>query len=438
MTDPAAAVADAEFSHLMTPFAPFERAPRLAVAVSGGADSLALALLANDWARARRGGVTALTVDHGLRPEAAEEAAQVGSWMARHGIAHVTLTRTGPVPEGDVQAAARRARYRLLEAWCAAAGVLHLLTAHHREDQAETLLLRLARGSGLDGLAGMAAVVERQDCRVLRPFLGTARARLAATLAARGQAWLEDPSNDNPAFARTRLRRAAPWLAAEGLTSTRLATTAAHLARARAALEIAVAQHLARCAWLHPAGFAWLDGARLAAGPREIGLRALGAVIATVGGAPYPPRFAALERLYGMLAVPGASGRTLGGCRILPRRGGRVLVCREAAAAAASCAVAPGMAAWWDGRFRLRLPETAATGLVLGGLGEAGAAAGGAAPDIPAAARPGLPAWRDRLGLLAAPHLGQLRAGSADLLGGDTVPEFCPPRPLTPAGFRVV
>ncbi len=422
----------------MMPFAPFERAPRLAVAVSGGADSLALAVLAAAWARARGGAVTALTVDHRLRPQAAAEAAQVGSWMERHRIAHVTLVRTGPAPQANVQAAARAARYRLLEAWCAAQGALHLLTAHHREDQAETLLLRLARGSGLDGLAGMAAIAERRACRVLRPLLTVERARLAATLTAQRQEWLEDPSNDNPAFARVRFRRAAAMLAGEGLSSARLAATAARLARARAALEAAVARHLALCAWIHPAGFAWLDGARLVAAPQEVGLRALGAVIAAVGGVALPPRLAALERLYRAVAGPLAAGRTLGGCRILPRRG-RVLICREPALAALPLAVSPGEERVWDDRFLLRLSPSAPPGLVLGPLGMAGTGIDPAADrEIPAAARPTLPAIADRTGLVAVPHLGHFRPDAGLGQKNDTVLNFRPRRPLTRAGFRVV
>jgi tRNA(Ile)-lysidine synthase len=215
----------AEFAALMARFAPFEARPHLAIAVSGGADSLALALLADAWARPHGGLVTALTVDHRLRPGSADEAAQVALWLRRRSIAQATLVRDGPGFAGDVQAEARAARYRLLEGWCEGAGVLHLLTGHHREDQAETVLLRLARGSGLDGLAGIPAVTERRDCRILRPLLAIPRARLAATLEAQGQAWVEDPSNRDPAYARVRLRQAEAVLAAEGLTAARLCSS---------------------------------------------------------------------------------------------------------------------------------------------------------------------------------------------------------------------
>jgi len=242
-----------EFAQLMIRFAPYEARPRVAVAVSGGADSLALALLAADWAGAAGGVATAVTVDHRLRPESGAEAAQVAAWLGRLGIAHAILPRTGPALAGDIQAEARAARYHLLEQWCASNGVLHLLTAHHLEDQGETLLLRLARGSGLYGLAGMPALAERAQCRILRPFLEVPKARLGATLAARGQDWIRDPSNRDPAFARVRLRQAEEILAAEGLGARRLAGTAQRLGQARHAFEPAVTRLLASGAWLHPA-----------------------------------------------------------------------------------------------------------------------------------------------------------------------------------------
>jgi tRNA(Ile)-lysidine synthase len=358
----AAPVAPAEFAALMAPFAPFESAPHLAVAVSGGADSMALVLLAARWAAAQGGHVTALTVDHKLRAAAAEEARQVARWLAPRAIAHAILAREAAADGRNIQAAARAARYRLLEGWCAEAGVLHLLLAHHREDQAETLLLRLARGSGLDGLAGMAAVVERPACRLLRPLLTLPRARLCATLEAAGQAFIDDPSNEDMAYARVRLRRMAPLLAEAGLGPERLAAAAGRLAGARSAVERAVAGLLARSALVHPAGFVALDRGALLAAPREVGLRALAAVVTAVGGALYPPRLERLERLHAALAAGLGGGRTLGGCRILERRG-RTLICREPAAVAAPAAAplsaTPGRSRWcliWAMSGRASMP----------------------------------------------------------------------------------
>src|SRR5262249_37631351 len=146
------------------------------------------------------------TVDHGLRPESVAEAAQAAAWCAARGIAHATLRWNGPHPHSGIQAAARAARYRLLEKWCAAEGGLHLLLGHQQEDQAERVLRRGARGRPAGGLAGMASIGERAAVGLLRPLLGMPRERLRATLRAAGQDWIEDPSNLNPAFTRVRLR----------------------------------------------------------------------------------------------------------------------------------------------------------------------------------------------------------------------------------------
>jgi tRNA(Ile)-lysidine synthase len=423
------------FAGLMERFAPFEPSPHLAVAVSGGPDSMALTLLAHEWAKANGGTITALSVDHRLRPESAAEAAQVGAWLAQRGIAHRILTRPArPGGTGGIQAAARAARYALLEEWCRANGVLHLLLAHHREDQAETLLLRLARGSGLEGLAAMAAVVERTDCRLLRPLLGVPHDRLVATLSAVTQPWIEDPGNHDRAYARVRLRQSAPMLAEAGLTPTRLAATAARLGTARAALAAEVAVLLAAAVELHPAGFARLDRARLMAAPPAIGRGALAAVLGAVGGAPFAPRSARLDRLYCELSRPLRGGRTLAGCRLLPHRGG-LLVCREPAAMARPVAAPPGTRVYWDRRFLLSIASDAPQGLSLGALG---ATSLEAARALPGAVRPSLAALSDKKAVVAVPALGYLRADIEGAWLGASSLSFRPTRPLTSASFTVV
>ncbi|MGE5146314.1 MAG: tRNA lysidine(34) synthetase TilS, partial [Candidatus Eiseniibacteriota bacterium] len=362
-----------DFDALMARLGPFERRPALAVGVSGGADSLALVLLAAGWARRRGGIVTALTVDHGLRPEASAEARQVGRWLAARGIAHRRLAWRGPKPRHNIQALARAARYGLLTDWCRREGVLHLAIAHHQDDQAETLLLRLGRGSGLDGLAAMAPVAELAGLRLLRPLLTVPRARLVATLEAMDQDWIEDPTNDDPAHARVRLRALGPALAAEGLSAERLAATARRLGRARAALDQAVAALLARAAALDPAGYCSLDPAPLRDAPDEVALRALGRALTTVSGGAYGPRLDGLERL--MAAIGNGSlggGRTLAGCRIVPRRG-RLLLCREPADIVDERWLEPGRPVLWDGRFQVTLRRTAGRGRVrLAKLGRDG------------------------------------------------------------------
>jgi tRNA(Ile)-lysidine synthase len=438
--EPHAAIGAEEFAGLMARLAPFEPGPRIAVAVSGGADSLALGLLLHDWTGARGGALVALTVDHGLRAESAAEAAFVARTLAPLGLEHRVLRWRGAKPTANVQAAARRARYDLLLRWCARRGLLHLALAHHLDDQAETLLLRLGRGSGLDGLAAMAPIAELPGLRLLRPLMGVPKARLAATLTARGLSWVEDPSNRDPTQARARLRRLMPGLAREGLTPARLAAAAGHLGRARAALDLALARLLVGAVALHPAGFAWLDPAPLLAAPEEVGLRALARVLMTVGGAEYTPRLERLERLYARISAGLERGATLGGCRIVPRRG-QLLVVREAAATR-EIPMRAGQSLRWDGRFEVSVGRRARAGrLGLGALGSAGwAEARAAAPElrespIPAPARTALPALRDARGLLAVPHLGYERADSAGL--GLESCRFRPARGLTSSAFTV-
>ena len=407
----ASALSSEDFAALMEPFGPFEAAPRLAVAVSGGADSLALALLAAEWARARGGDVVALTVDHGLRPGSTAEADLVGTWLTALGVSHHILTWTGPKPAADLQAAARNARYGLLGEFCHSAGILHLLLAHHREDQAETLLLRLGRGSGLDGLAAMAPERVTRWGRLLRPLLDVSRQCLRATLEARGQNWVEDPSNRNLDFARVRLRRLMPDLAAEGLESTRLAATAKRLGRARAALEGALAEAAARSVELSPAGYAFFRTAGFSRLPEEVGLRLLARLVLVVGGGVHGPRLERLERLYGQIRAGLTTSRTLGGCSVVPGDDG-VLVCREVARMAPPVALVPGKTVLWDGRFLAELSPDGPPGLFLGGLGAVGwrglcrMAAGHRLHPLHSCVRPTLPALFDEDGVSAVPHLG--------------------------------
>jgi len=189
-----------EFTAILAALGRFESAPFLAVAVSGGPDSMALAILADRWARERAGEICALSVDHRLRPESGEEIRRLGAWLSARSIRHEILVWAGEKPRSGIQDAARLARYRLLGGWCREHGCLHLLTAHHRDDQIETYLIRRRAHSGPDGLAGMSAIRELADCRLLRPLLGVARDRLFALLKREGQPFIIDPSNFDPVF----------------------------------------------------------------------------------------------------------------------------------------------------------------------------------------------------------------------------------------------
>ncbi len=361
------------FARLMQAVGPFETRPRVAVAVSGGPDSMALCGLMVRWMRSQGGETVALTVDHRLRPESPHEARLVGERLARLGLTHHILTRTGPPLQANVQAAARAARYQLMEEWCRREGVLHLALAHHQDDQAATFLLRLARGSGLRGLAAMTPVVYRRNMRVVRPLLTVTRACLKATCIAHGLAWTDDPSNQNESFARVRMRRLFPLLKIEGIDTTRLATTAKHLTRVKVAINEAVATILAKSAEIHPFGFALLDPMGLRGIPYEVALRAIASLLTIVNGRTYPPRLRQLEDLHmAILAQAIQGGRTLAGCLVRPFQEG-LLLCREPAAVAVPQSVtAGGVCLLWDRRFLILTPRTVPAGLKVGALGQAG------------------------------------------------------------------
>jgi tRNA(Ile)-lysidine synthase len=235
----AAPISDQEATRL---FAGWEAAPAIILAVSGGPDSIALMVLAARWRRKQKSGprLIVITVDHGLRPEAAREARQVKQLARTLDLPHRTLRWSGPKPKTGLPAAARDARYRLLLKAAGAAGATHILTAHTRDDQAETFLMRMSRGSGMSGLAAMARQSEREGLVHGRPFLPVAKSRLVATLTKARIGFAVDPTNHDTSFTRPRFRALMPALAAEGCDSRNLARLAARLARANSALEILV------------------------------------------------------------------------------------------------------------------------------------------------------------------------------------------------------
>lgn len=338
-----------EFDRLMADCGPFEQAPCVAVALSGGVDSTALALLAAQWARSHGGEAICLTVDHGLREASAAEAGQVAQWCAAHGLAHHVLRwQPGPLG-GNVQQAARDARYALLGGWCARHHVLHLLTAHHADDQYETLLFRLARGSQLDGLACMASAGSTPGglVRLLRPLLPVAKARLEATVTALGEGWIEDASNASEAYTRNRIRHAT----ANGEAMLDYAAgLCQRLGNIRNHLSNKTVSSLSECVSLFPGGFAQLDAAAFAGLPAALRQRLLACLVPALNGQVHAPRSEQLAALAQQLAEGQAA--TLAGIQFVPKRG-HVLAVREAAALGAPLLLRHGAHGMWDGRFSL-------------------------------------------------------------------------------------
>lgn len=274
--------------------------PVLAVALSGGPDSMALCALVAEWSGGRIP-VHAITVDHALRPESAAEARQVGQWVSSYcpGVRHVILRRDPEqIAPTRLQEDARHDRYDLMTSYCREHAIHHLLLAHHQDDQAETFLFRLCKGSGLDGLAAMKTETG-DDIKIIRPFLGVPKAALLATCAARGLPFVRDPSNLNDRFARVRVRRVMGLLVREGLSPKRLAVTAMRLARARSALEQVADQAWSRALRQQETGklvFSWDDVLHQPDDIRiRILMRALRAVAQDDGG--YGPRLERVEEL---------------------------------------------------------------------------------------------------------------------------------------------
>ncbi len=395
-----------EFEARMAALGPFPRTPRIAVALSGGADSLALLLLLRRWTAERRGTAVALIVDHGLRPESAGEAQAVARQARALGLESRILTWRAARPDSGLQAKARAARYRLLQAACRELGLLYLACGHHAEDQAETFLLRVESGSGLAGLAGMSAASTLDQVQLLRPLLGVPKARLRALLRTGGLSWVEDPSNDDRSHRRVALRALSADLAGLGLARHDIGEAAATLGRLRHTLERAALAWLAgACDW-RPEGYAALDLGALSALQAPLTGQTLAQVLKTVGGAPYAPAPERVEALLDGLRR-GRGSTTLGGCQLLPGRD-RLLVVRESKGPK-PLPLAAGKTLDWDRRFRVRCGPTLPSGLRLGCLTEAGRRQLQPRPEVRALPLPAvraLPAVWDDSGPLAVPALG--------------------------------
>jgi len=317
-------------------FAAWKPAPAIVLAVSGGPDSVAMMWLAARWRRVLRDGprLVAVTVDHQLRKEAAREALDVKRLAQTLGIEHRTLRWSGIKPKTGLPAAAREARYRLLAQAARRCGATHILIAHTQDDQAETLLMRMSRGSGLAGLAAMARESPRDGVVLARPLLGVAKARLLATLDKAGIPFALDPTNHDSSYTRPRFRALMPVLAAEGCDARNLTRLAARLDRANVALE-AMADGAERFLAQRNGGALQpgFDALAFAALPDELRVRLLVRAIDRVGHGG-PAELGKVESLAAALEVAGAGSdvtktarlrQTLAGA-LITLAGGRIWI----------------------------------------------------------------------------------------------------------------
>lgn len=392
----------------------------IVLAVSGGPDSLALLFLAAEWQKRRANPpqILVATVDHGLRAESAAEAEFTAARSARLGLPHTALKWVyRDKPLSGLAEAARRARYELLEHYAATLepGIrTAVVTAHTEDDQAETFLMRLARGSGVDGLAAMSParpLSGGSKIALVRPFLGVPKTRLAASLEVRGETWCNDPSNTNDAYERVRIRNAAPALKAAGVDVSAIARSARRLQNARDALDYAAMQFEEQ---LHLASnnniFASFDRRQFARGPRLLRERVIADLIGRHGGTTPPPGLLEIEALVMELERRDEAMMTLGGAVVSagPRQ---VRIWREAGRISeGDLQLSPGVPSLWDNRFWVTADLESAGPVSVRALGAAGCkllkGTAGTFDQVPGRAAAALPAFWSGGGLLAVPQLG--------------------------------
>jgi tRNA(Ile)-lysidine synthase len=312
-------------------FSSLNNASGILAAVSGGPDSIALMHGLARWAGiGQRPPIHVATVDHGLRPEAAEEAAFVAREAALLNLPHRTLTWAGQKPVTGIQEAAREGRYRLLVEHAREAGASHLVTAHTLDDQAETVMMRLSRGSGLSGLAGMRRDTDRQGIRHLRPLLGLPKSHLLDLCRRHGWRFVNDPSNADERYARVRWRRLMPLLAAEGLTAERLGRFAERAAQADEALDLKAREALEHGEPIFEAGTLSFQAKILTDEPFDIALRVLEQALTRAGLDLDNSRLHRLESCTERLRQAAGAGEalslTIAGAHLRLTPGGRVFV----------------------------------------------------------------------------------------------------------------
>jgi tRNA(Ile)-lysidine synthase len=348
---------------LLSAFSHLEPFPSAALAVSGGPDSMALMHLARRWLTLTGRGtrqIAVVTVDHRLRPEGGDEAAFVASRASGLGFSHVTLAWEGEKPRTGLQAAARKARYDLMTAYCRAHDFPCLVTAHTEDDQAETFLMRLRRGSGIDGLAAMAVCSERDGVIIVRPLLGISKGMLLAYLRAHAIPFVRDPSNDNVLFERVRLRHAMKAFASAGITRSALARAASRLGESRDALAQITDDFIETQFRVGALGQGEIAREAFHALPAAIALRVVSRVLTLVSGKQEPPRLMRIERLLKDLGREKREA-TLGGCLIIAARGTLYFYREQGRMRPEPLACEPSASAIWDGRFLLTFASDVAS-----------------------------------------------------------------------------
>lgn len=300
----------------------------LAIAVSGGSDSMALAILVKNYCNDKGINCIALTVDHGLRKDSKNEAIQVKNWLKPLGYNHEILTWEGAKPESNIQAEARKARYQLLTKYCIDNNIKSLLLAHHIEDQAETVVMRLLRGSSLNGLQAMLPIRSHNKINIIRPLLGFTKSELQELLISEGQKWIEDPSNQNIDYDRVWLRKMLATHRNSSLLHKRLAETVSRLQQTQEYLSSQIDQYWQENVRVDNKGYVWLDKIWFNSVHREIQYQIFHKAIKIVSGRQSALRYDSLNKALDVASKEEATRHTLGGC-IIHIRNKEIFIYRE-------------------------------------------------------------------------------------------------------------
>jgi len=319
-------ITTSEFAGWMSQLGDFELVSnhKIAVAVSGGADSMALLLLANDFAKQTNCEITAITINHKLRVEAVDEAKQVAVWCAKQNIEHHIINwNFSQKPTSAIQETARNARYQLLTDFCKKNAVKNLLVAHHGDDQIETFFFRLARGSGLLGLAGMSAKARIYGVNLLRPLLLAPKKRLVATLQEKNQPWIEDPSNQNTDYTRVRIRQHLQIFLSNDKNRARTMQLIEKFGKFRMVMEKQIANELAKNVEISNENSAVLDMCEKISEP------AISHLVKILSGKEHSPRTEKMQRFYPKLYEKSEKKLSFNGLLFKPTKEEKIIIYHE-------------------------------------------------------------------------------------------------------------
>ncbi|MBD5397896.1 tRNA lysidine(34) synthetase TilS [bacterium] len=303
---------------------------KIAVAVSGGSDSLALTLLTNNWAKLNKVKMVAITVDHNLRKNSAREALKVRKWLEKYNIEHHILTYTGEIPTSNIEAIARNYRYKMLFDYCCKNDIQYLFVAHNADEQTETFFLNLSRGSGVYGLCGMPKIQIRENINIVRPMLYYSKEEIKKYLKSNHQKWVEDPSNKDNKYKRVRIRKLKKLIDTLELSNERIANTLDNMRRAREAIDFFVNDFIFKSTIEKKNESITLSPNLFAIYPEEVVIRAISKILQELSQKTYPSRFENLKNLYNKIINHNLGGGvTLSNLKISTKKDGVLFIEKE-------------------------------------------------------------------------------------------------------------